>query len=463
MNDSERQQLDRLLDGDLPLGERDAVQQRLVADAEAATYFAKRALLVSDLRRSLKRRRLQHDTMAMILESNPHLPDSSPTRLSRWGLAPMACVAAALLLLLTLAGFLLHTRSTLRSTVMAEIVESHDAAPLQDWQAGRRVAIGPIVLTSGRVGLRLPSGVLLDLVGPLRAELTAANQLRLWQGQATADVGETGKGFSIETVNVRVVDLGTRFGVAVGPSNETDVVVFEGKVEVFDPGKQRAAQQIPLTLGEGEAIRVDDSRKPQRARMVTLSPDARSLRGGAVSDIVADVKDNIVQGDFHRYYGLLRGGMGEGARLYTTGHTRTWHALPGASFPQELLGGDVVCTSSANKREADLQITLMINRPCEVYVLPDAAAPVPQWLQRDFIDTGLRLRSGPWTPRGIMSDPQADDTDGKTYVEHAVWKRLISQPGPVVLGSPRPGKQSGSQAMYGIVVKSLEAPQGSGK
>jgi hypothetical protein len=63
MNDSERQQLDRLLDNDLPLGERDAVQQRFVADAEAVTYFAKRAILVSDLRRSLKRRRLQHDTM----------------------------------------------------------------------------------------------------------------------------------------------------------------------------------------------------------------------------------------------------------------------------------------------------------------------------------------------------------------------------------------------------------------
>ena len=35
-------------------------------------------------------------------------------------------------------------------------------------------------------------------------------------GKATVDVGEAGKGFIIETVNARVVDLGTRFGVAVG-------------------------------------------------------------------------------------------------------------------------------------------------------------------------------------------------------------------------------------------------------
>jgi hypothetical protein len=98
---------------------------------------------------------------------------------------------------------------------------------------------------------------------------------------------------------------------------------------------------------------------------------------------------------------------------------------------------------------------LMITRPCERYVLPDARVPVPEWLQPGFTDTGLRLRSGPWTPRGISPAPHAGDADGNAFVPHAVWKRRILTPGPVVLGPPHEAQRNASLAMYGIAVKAL--------
>ncbi len=454
MKDTDRQLLDQLLEGDLPPEAQDVVLQQVEADPEAVAYLAERAILLTDLRRSVKRRQLQRDALSAVLEGGHDAPKDGMTPRSR-RLTTVA-MAAVLLLLLTLSGFLLHQRSIGRSSVVAEVIESQNALPAQDWWVGRRVALHKIVLTSGRVALRLPNGVTLDLVGPLQATLASARELELSYGQATADIGGTGKGFAIETVNARVVDLGTRFGVAVGGSNETDIVVFEGQVEVFDPAKKSVAQRPTVTLAEGEAVRVDDSRLPQRVRkMITLDTDARSLRDGTMCDLVAGVKDNILESDFRRYYGLLRGGMGEGSRLYTTGHTRTWHALPGESFPPELLGADVICTFSSDRHETDLEITVTVNQPCELYVLPDARSLAPEWLPRDFVDTGLRLRSGPWTPRGIMPDPQVEDPSGTAFIPHAVWKKRVLNPGPVVLGTPCPAHPTASRVMYGIAVKAL--------
>jgi hypothetical protein len=455
MNDTDRQQIDRLLDGDLSPEEWDALRGRLEADPGAIAYLADRAILVSDLRRSLTRRKLQRDVMASVLTGS-HTPSQHGGASPFWRRWLTVVGAVAAILLLALGGFLfLHRRWTDRGEVIAEIIESQEVLPAHRWQAGQRVALREITLASGRVTLRLPRGILLDLRGPLDAEFASATTLKLFRGKATADVGETGKGFVIETVNARVVDLGTRFGVAVGKSNATDIVVFDGKVEVFEPAKNTAAQRPPITLTEGEAIRVDGSRKPQRARMIVLGTDARSLQDGTSADVVADVKDNVSERDFHRYYGLLRGAMGDGARAYTTGHTRTWHAMPGETFPEELVGADVVCTFYPARREKDLEITVLVTRPCVLYVFPDARQPVPDWLRRDFTDTGLRLRSGPWLPRGVDLDSLPPGEAGKTYVPFQVWKRTIAKPGPVLLGTPCASGHDDRQAMYGLAVKAL--------
>ena len=88
MNEADRQQLDRLLDDDLSPEERNAVRGLLEADPEAVAYLADRAILVSDLRRSLKRRQLQRDAGAHPLGSmsSPKvssLRPSSPRNLAK--------------------------------------------------------------------------------------------------------------------------------------------------------------------------------------------------------------------------------------------------------------------------------------------------------------------------------------------------------------------------------------------
>jgi hypothetical protein len=172
--------------------------------------------------------------------------------------------------------------------------------------------------------------------------------------------------------------------------------------------------------------------------------------------VVGAVTDNVADTTFRGYYGLLRGGMGEGARVYTTGHTHTWHALPGGSFPEELIGADGICTFGVDGKEAGLQITLQISQACDLYVMTDARVPAPEWVAKEFTDTGLHLRSGPWIPRGVPPEEYARfSADESAYVPYTVWKKRIAVPGPVLLGSPVPDAGSKKAAMYGIAVKAI--------
>ena len=49
--------------------------------------------------------------------------------------------------------------------------------------------------------------------GPASLQIVSDMLVKLTDGQATAHVPEWAHGFSIETPNVNVVDLGTKFGV----------------------------------------------------------------------------------------------------------------------------------------------------------------------------------------------------------------------------------------------------------
>jgi hypothetical protein len=448
MNTQDRQLLNRLLDDDVSIDEREQAITALARDHEAIAYLAEQAIFLADLRQSLKRQKLQRAVATAMV------PQPRNTFLNK--IIRVWPAAAAALFLLALSTLFLIKQLSGNSAVMAEIVTSESAMPAESWKAGQRVALRKMMLASGRVGLRLNNGVVLSLEGPLQAEFVSEMQLRLSQGSATADVGKDGKGFVIDTVNARVVDLGTRFGVSVGESNETDIVVFEGKVEVFDPAKTDVKPQPKMTLNEGEAIRVDDSRRRQRVRMLVLNRRAWRFQESRNSDIVSDVMDNVTTNGANRFYGLVRAGMAEGARMYTTGHNRTWHPLPGEAFPQELVGADVICTMDTDRHEEDLSMTLVITRPCELYVFPDARHPEPEWVRREFTNAGFQLRSGPWTPRGKSLETLTDAEKAQLYVSHTVWKKSITQPGSIVLGSSLPAQGVHARAMYGIAVKEAQ-------
>lgn len=439
------------------MSEDESFQCLCQAQIEGTATDEDHAALVALMRRSESARRIYVEQMrvhAMLTwqhgRSQATLAEiPPPANVVRWTPRRWMAIAAALMVFCGLAAWWQLAAS--RSGASFEVLAATDVS----FRVGDQVKRKKIEIERGSLSFRLTSGAVVEVSGPAAVEFISPMHLRLLRGNLTADVGTQAKGFIVDTADARVVDLGTRFGVSANPEKPTDVAVFEGSVEIYKPTGEKN-QKPDATLNAGDAIRIDKAQKPVRLKMIALGANANSLGSQSSSDVISAVTDNVADTSFRGYYGLLRGGVGEGARVYTTGHTRTWHPMPGDTFPAELVGADGICTFDVDRKDAGLQITLHVSRACDLYVMTDARAPTPDWIQRDFTDTGYRLRSGPWIPRGT---PQNDFAhfykDPAAYVPCAVWKKRISVASPVVLGSPLAQGKGRIPAMYGLAVKAV--------
>jgi hypothetical protein len=104
-------------------------------------------------------------------------------------------------------------------------------------------------LARGEMRLTYASGVELQLLGPAEFVVGPTGG-RLQRGGVRAVVPEKGRGFTIETPNGKVIDLGTEFGVAVDDFGVSEVNVFQGMVDMVPETRGGAAQTIRLNKGE---------------------------------------------------------------------------------------------------------------------------------------------------------------------------------------------------------------------
>ena len=63
-----------------------------------------------------------------------------------------------------------------------------------------------------------------------------------------------------------------------------------------------------------------------------------------------------------------------------------WHRRARACL-SFLVGGDYVMTFNEDKTVTELELTVELAQPANLYILIDNRVPPPEWLTRDFIDT----------------------------------------------------------------------------
>lgn len=226
-----------------------------------------------------------------------------PRPLGRWDWAKASLVAAATITLLV---FLLRSvHLDPPAEVNAESGE-HFVAQLTAWspearwravprQGGRAGSAGAgdsegwlqpgrFELTEGVAEIAFTSGARVFLEGPAVLHLERPGRAFLESGRLSAEVPKAASGFVVNTPRVNVVDIGTRFGVAVEPSGDTEVHVLEGVVEV----SRLFGNATPWLLEEGLAVRADD-RTRSELQMVEFGGDRFPLRvAGAGADPAVD-------------------------------------------------------------------------------------------------------------------------------------------------------------------------------
>jgi hypothetical protein len=162
-------------------------------------------------------------------------------------------------------------------------------------------------LVSGLAHLEFYSGARIILQGPSKFTPTGTDAGKLETGRLTGKV-DGGK-FWLTTPTAKVIDLGTEFGVTVGPTSDTDVCVFDGEVQVR-PGLDGLDnhQQPPPSyhLIQGMSVRVAATGTVSDGMYVGVEYDAYTRSFPLPASTNPDELDLV---------DIVCGGNGQGARL----------------------------------------------------------------------------------------------------------------------------------------------------
>lgn len=129
---------------------------------------------------------------------------------------------------------------------------SHDGAA-GELDGGVMKAGSRMIVSQGTVELKFDSGVRAVISSPADFTLTHDGVLEMPEGSGWFDVPAKAKGFTVQTKELYVVDLGTRFGVYARADEADQVHVFKGLVEAVSL-RGRAEKR---ELQRGDAVSVD--------------------------------------------------------------------------------------------------------------------------------------------------------------------------------------------------------------
>ncbi|HMO83912.1 MAG TPA: hypothetical protein PKC18_03225 [Lacipirellulaceae bacterium] len=334
---------------------------------------------------------------------------------------------------------------------------SEGAETLREWA---RLGQGKVLaINTGSIELLYDNGVQFVLQGPAHCQLVDEKHVLAKSGKLVARVGPEAIGFRIVTPHTTVIDRGTSFGLTIDPERQTDVVVYEGIVDLALGTSQAPAKH---RLATGEALRVGRDGRVGRIASVAgdafLPPPRLSGLESDESRVIVSVTDNLKSTDTSKYYRVVSRGLREDCQAYVD-RRHQWNGVDDRGIPPFLLGADYVMTFNDDKVQHDLRIAVTLARPARLYLFIDERAEAPRWLTEEFVKTGWVIGSD----EGYDDVPEVTTAIGPgKSIENtfSVWARDVAQPSTVVLGALQEEQTTSPprevlRAMYGIAATPL--------
>jgi len=265
--------VDSVCSGTISVEGRDRLEELLRGDEEHKLFYLTYLDIHAQLHWELRVANPDDDDSPELLTDQVPRARTVPgrpwRRLHYW-----VAMAVAVAMLISGVSATVHFRgreaATATATVMVPTVASLTRQFAARWaKAARSPGVGDalpcglIDLVEGVAEIEFSGGAVVVMEGPARLDLVGPRRAVLNFGQVVARVPEYAVGFVIETRQAEIIDLGTEFGVAVGPANDTLIQVFEGKV-IAKPKGGTPSETAPEPLKAGQALRIPDSRdQPQ--------------------------------------------------------------------------------------------------------------------------------------------------------------------------------------------------------
>ncbi|MEJ5258933.1 MAG: hypothetical protein WHS88_01960 [Anaerohalosphaeraceae bacterium] len=329
------EQFFRLLDNDLSSTQLEQLNRLLTSDPQARLYYCRflqdiAALTFracadipenapetagSILTEQFWMQMIEEEKNAPAVElSVPELPTPQPLKTAavrprtpgRLAYAAAVIPAAALFFILAL----VH----LVPPALPEVATLYDSLGAE-WSAnlplepGIRIPAGSksIRLIRGIVKLKTDEGVELLLEGPMEFHFPTDSQLSMQYGKLLARVSAQGLGFSVNTPNSKIIDLGTEFAVLCHPNGDAEVHVYKGKTNLIAGRKENQKTSHLLSAGSARKVLSKDSQVAE----IRINPSA-VIRA-------FDSKANLIwKGETLSLADIVGGGSGLGTgRLFT--------------------------------------------------------------------------------------------------------------------------------------------------
>jgi ferric-dicitrate binding protein FerR (iron transport regulator) len=225
---------------------------------ENAKEFARISLLHGQLRSLLSGEQNARESGALDVSDSENDLVADSREVSNWS-KPIAMVLSALAATLVIGLGIYFSQPETDIPVLAKSYDFARVGQLSNvvWKndslaAEDRLGVQTLELQSGIISLHFDSGVDVTIEGPAKYELVANDQTRLHNGVLVANVPPGAEGFRVDTPTANVIDLGTSFGVNVEATGSSEVLVFDGEVEIVSE-KSDSNRRIK----EGESVRFD--------------------------------------------------------------------------------------------------------------------------------------------------------------------------------------------------------------
>ena len=165
--------------------------------------------------------------------------------------------------------------------LVTRLVDARWNGKEQSLEVGQALTPGRVSLVSGYAQIEFFCGASVVIEGPAELDLVSTTSAKFLKGRMRAQVPPAARGFQIDVDGMKVVDLGTEFGVSVSTSG-ADVQVFDGQVELHPEGSEKQVVNAGQAFLHGDGSISKSETTPDRfvdlARLDTHAQDQNEHR-----------------------------------------------------------------------------------------------------------------------------------------------------------------------------------------
>jgi hypothetical protein len=180
--------------------------------------------------------------------------ETGPRQVSRLSIITLVTSLAALLLMVAYVH--LNPQHSFEVAALSDAIDAQWSSSLPLRQ-GTRLAVSrdSIHLQKGILKFQTDEGVSVVLESPAEFRFTGPSEIMLQYGRLFAAVSDAPNGFSVQSANARIIDLGTEFGVYTDTRGQMELHVYKGKTALIADIEN--SRQV-IDVNEGQARQLDN-------------------------------------------------------------------------------------------------------------------------------------------------------------------------------------------------------------